>query len=92
MKRKIIGEKFTEQMKKGKEAKKENLEQEKPKKLTRGQACKLMCYECMGYDGHRTDNPVGTSKIAALRLVKECESTLCPMYNFGIRRKEVVNV
>ena len=62
------------------------------KRLTRGQAIKLFCLECMGYQGHRND---GASNIArrsivtpgeAYEEVKKCGDLECPFHAFRLDR------
>jgi hypothetical protein len=59
-----------------------NVARNESKRLTRGEAIKLFCLECMGYTKHRS-NPVGSvTKGGASSEVKKCTDTECPLYRY----------
>ncbi len=53
----------------------------KTKRLTRARAVKEFCKTCFGWDGWYGER-VGTSSDMAIKMVRECESTECPLFNF----------
>jgi len=55
-------------------------------RITRAKAVKYFCMACMGWDGFY-GGKVGTGSSEAVKLVRECESKDCPLYNFRTGRE-----
>jgi len=51
------------------------------KRITRSRAIKEFCKTCFGCD-EWYGGKVGTTKDMAIKMVRECESEECPLYNF----------
>jgi len=51
------------------------------KRITRAKAVKEFCKTCFGCD-EWYGGKSGTTKDVAIKMVRECESTNCPLYNF----------
>jgi len=61
------------------------------KRLTRARAVKEFCKTCMGWDGWY-GGKVGTKPQEASRMVTNCESKNCPLYNFRTGRETTPGV
>jgi hypothetical protein len=54
------------------------------KRLTRGEAIRLFCLECVGYTRHRS-NPTGSvTKGIASAEVRKCTDLECPLYRYRL--------
>jgi len=56
--------------------------------ITRGQAVKVFCRECMGYTKHRENKGISETWAVAGKMVRGCTDTGCPLFRFrpGVRR------
>jgi hypothetical protein len=54
-------------------------------RLTRGQAIRLFCLECMGYTKHRSNGTrVSVTRGEASAEVRRCTDPECPLYRYRL--------
>jgi hypothetical protein len=57
------------------------------KRLTRGEAIRLFCLECVGYTKHRSNLTGSVAKRVASAEVTKCTDPECPLYPYRLGKE-----